>query len=186
MIPVAAAGCDSGWGQEKFRRLSCQREQVFFDCFLAFNFMMKHERIGLQDWIVFVPDWLRKFEFCFLKIWILFFVLKSGSHCRSNIWLATAAADMRPAPAGADMRPATAAADMRPAPAGAADMRPAAATEVTVDMAASGGCWGGYAAVDCCRYAAGGGGCENPASGGSSPGASSPDAGSGTLRFFVD
>jgi hypothetical protein len=51
---------------EAGHRLSCQHEKVFFDCFLAFNFMMKHERIGFQGGIVFVTDRLRKFEFCFL------------------------------------------------------------------------------------------------------------------------
>jgi hypothetical protein len=43
-------------------------KKVFFDCFLAFNFMMKHERIRFQGGIVFVTDLLRKFECCFLKI----------------------------------------------------------------------------------------------------------------------
>jgi hypothetical protein len=41
---------------------------------------MKHERIGFQGGIVFVTDRLGKFEFFFI-------VLKSGSRCRSTIWL---------------------------------------------------------------------------------------------------
>jgi hypothetical protein len=47
-------------------RLSCHHEKLSFDCFLAFNSMMKRERIGFHGGIVFVTDWLHKFEFCFL------------------------------------------------------------------------------------------------------------------------